>query len=82
MGRGGAARMRKSLEMVTASRMQNVVQIRKKNIDCATEHLFVFVLNFTLGLSASRAPPPKRHKSIHKMLFKNVILCFGNVLAN
>ena len=47
--------MRKPLEMVTASRMQHMVQIRKKNIYAAT--MFAFVLNVTFrvfGVESSR----------------------------
>ena len=39
-GHRGPARMRKPSEMYTASRMQNMVQIRKKNIYFVTNLLF------------------------------------------
>ena len=50
--------MRECEEMVTASRMQNMVQIHKKNVYFVTRKCFLLFLLFLLllGLSASRAP--------------------------
>ena len=49
--------MRESLEMYTASRMQHMVQIRKKNIYFVTNLPFCFFFEkVPLGLSALRAP--------------------------
>ena len=48
--------MREPLEMVTASRMQNMVQIRKENIYSVTISFFEILEEVLLGLSALRAP--------------------------
>ena len=47
--------MREPLEMVTASRMQNMMEIYKKNI-CFVTIFFQFWKTVLLGLSALRAP--------------------------
>ena len=49
--------MREALEMVTASLMQNMVQIQKKNDYFETKFFFIEILEkVILGLSALRAP--------------------------
>ena len=48
--------MREPLEIVTASRMQNMVEIRKKNTCFVTILHFRFFEKVLLGLSAFRAP--------------------------
>ncbi len=48
--------MRKPPETYRASRMQNMVQIRARNVGFTTLHIFDFVETFLLGLSALRAP--------------------------
>ena len=48
--------MREPLEMVTASLMQIMVQICKKNIHFVTKLIFQNVGKVLLGLSASRSP--------------------------
>ena len=55
-GPRGHGSMREPLEMFTASLMQNMVQIRKKNMYFATKLLFGILEKVLLGLSASRAP--------------------------
>ena len=48
--------MREQLEIVIASRMQNIVHIRKKNIYSVTKLLFRIWEKVLLGLSELRAP--------------------------
>ena len=53
----GLGSLREPLEMVTALRMQNMVQIREENTYFVTQQLFRFVCFCLLvGLSVSRAP--------------------------
>ena len=48
--------MREPLEMITVSRMQNMVEIRKKNTCFVTNYFFEIFEKVLLGLSAFRAP--------------------------
>jgi hypothetical protein len=48
--------MRKTLEMITVLRMQNMREIHKNNMCFVTKSFFEFSENILLGLSALRAP--------------------------
>ena len=67
--------MRESWEMVTSSRMQDMVQTRKKNTLSVTKLFFLLLKCLLLGFSASRAHHSQRAVNIFGTRGASKIMC-------